>query len=99
MPKKIQLETFSNDLKSDLITDYSECVVRNDRQSVFSLVRQLVKSQFEFSDNELTTRLWQEIAERGIDIERVIHLLYGCSFYDDEEMLEADLSYFERRSA
>ena len=31
---------------------------------------------------------------RGIDIDRIIHLMYGCnSYFDDEEMLTIDLSF------
>ena len=70
-----------------------ESRVRNDRQSIFSIVRELVHAQFELGDTELTNRLWQDVADREIDIQRIINLMYGCIFYDDEEMLAADLAY------
>ncbi len=73
--------------------DIAESRIRNDRQSVFTLTRELVNAQFELGDQELTNRLWQDVADRNIDIGRIINLMYGCFSYDDETMLEADLSY------
>ena len=72
----------------------TELRLRNDRQAVFELTRELVNAQFNLDDKELICRLWQEVADRGIDINRIIHLMYGCCFHDDdEEMLEVDLKY------
>ena len=76
------------------VLDASESRMRNDRQSIFLLVRELVHAQFELSDHELTSRLWQEVADRKINIDRIINLMYGCTFHDDEEeMLEVDLAF------
>ena len=72
----------------------SESRIRNDRQSVFSLVKELVHAQFELSDQELTNRLWQEINSREIDLDRVINLMYSSSCQDESVMLEADLAFF-----
>ncbi len=75
-----------------------ESRMRNDRQSIFSLVRELVHAQFELCDYELTNRLWKDVADREIDTERIINLMYGCTFHDDDHaMLEADLA-FEKQS-
>ena len=77
-----------------LSLDVAESRMRNDRQSIFSLVRQIVHAQFELGDHELTSRLWQEVGDRQIDIDRIIHLMYGCTFHDnEEEMLEVDLAF------
>ncbi len=46
---------FSKEIRST-----EECLQRNDRQSYFSLTRQLVKAQFVLADGQLTARLWQE---------------------------------------
>ena len=71
-----------------------ECRLRNDRESYFELVRQLSHAQFTLSDPVLTARLWDEVDERGMDLGRIIHLLYGCSVHDDVELLRrADESY------
>ena len=68
--------------------------IRNDRQAVFQLVRDLVQAQFTRGDAELTKRLWQDIADRKIDLDRVINLMYTCSFHeDDEEMTKVDETY------
>ena len=71
-----------------------ELKARNDRQAVFQLVRDLVKAQFDRGDEELTKRLWQDVADREIDLDRVINLMYACSFHeDDNEMTKVDETY------
>ena len=71
-----------------------EARVRNDRQAVFQLVRDLVQAQFDRGDEELTKRLWQDVADREIDLDRVINLMYTCSFHeDDNEMTKVDETY------
>ena len=68
--------------------------IRNDRQAVFQLVRDLVQAQFDRGDEELTKRLWQDVADREIDLDRVINLMYTCSFHeDDNEMTKVDETY------
>ena len=68
-----------------------ECRARNDRQSYFSVVRELAKAQFVLADVELSRRLWQEVADRDLSIDRITHLLYGCWFHDDDQaMVDAD---------
>ena len=75
----------------------AESRMRNDRPAIFSLVRELAHAQFELGDPELTNRLWQDVSDRKIDIERIINLMYGCSFHDDEAaMLEVDLAFEQR---
>ena len=71
-----------------------EARIRNDRQAVFQLVRELVQAQIELGDEELTSRLWQDVADRGIELDRVINLMYTCSFHeDDKEMTMVDETY------
>ena len=82
----------SSSIKIPLETQ--EARIRNDRQAVFQLVRDLVKAQFEQGDKELTKRLWQDVADREIEIDRIINLMYTCSFHDDEdEMTRVDEKY------
>ena len=79
---------------SKVKTETNEARIRNDRQAVFQLVRDLVQAQFDRGDAELTRRLWQDVADRGIDLERVINLMYTCSFHEDDyEMTQADEVY------
>ena len=71
-----------------------EARIRNDRQAVFQLVRDLVQAQFDRGNEELTKRLWQDVADREIDLDRVINLMYTCSFHeDDNEMTKVDEMY------
>jgi hypothetical protein len=89
------------ELKNKLISKSSkvqvgtqESRIRNDRQAVFQLVRDLVQAQFERGDEELTKRLWQDVADRDIDLDRVINLMYTCSFHEDDyEMTKVDETY------
>ena len=65
-----------------------ECRMRNDRQSYFKLVRALVHAQFNLEDQELSSRLWQDVADRDLDRGRILHLLYSChDLHDDDEMM------------
>ena len=69
----------------------SECRSRNDRQTYFSITRSLVQAQFKLDDRELSRRLWQEVADRDLEVGRIINLMYGCWFHQNEdEMLEVD---------
>ena len=94
--RKIKLAT-----KQKIITKSSkvpvgneEARIRNDRQAVFQLVRDLVQAQFDRGDEELTKRLWQDVADRYIDLDRVINLMYTCTFHEDDyEMTKVDETY------
>ena len=69
----------------------SECRSRNDRQTYFSITRSLVQAQFKLDDRELSRRLWQEVADRDLEVGRIINLMYGCWFHQDEdEMMDVD---------
>ena len=79
---------------SQLQVGIQETRIRNDRQAVFQLVRELVQAQFNRGDKELTKRLWQDVADRDIDLDRVINLMYTCSFHeDDNEMTKVEETY------
>ena len=71
-----------------------ECRSRNDRQSYFAITRELVRAQFELADMELSRRLWQDVADRDLEVGRILHLLYGCGCHQDEaEMVDVDETY------
>ena len=73
-----------------------ECRARNDRQTYFSITRDLVDAQFVLADQELTRRLWQEVGDRNLEIGRIINLLYRCSSHEDEsEMVEVDDAFLQ----
>ena len=71
-----------------------ECRLRNDRLSYFSLTRQLVEAQFVLRDGELSARLWHEVADRDLDLGRIVNLLYCCTDHaSDDVMRSSDESY------
>jgi len=67
----------------------AECRLRNDRQSYFAITRALVKAQFVLADSVLSQRLWQEVADRDMEVGRILNLLYGSCFQDDEDEMTA----------
>ena len=75
-----------------------EARIRNDRQAVFQVVRDLVQAQFARGDEELTKRLWQDVADRKIDLDRVINLMYTCSFHEDDEEMTNVMSLIKRQA-
>ena len=88
----LKKEIISNSSKLQVGTE--EARIRNDRQAVFQLVRDLVQAQFDRGDEELTKRLWQDVADRDIDLDRVINLMYTCSFHEDDyEMTKVDETF------
>ena len=79
---------------SKVPVEKEEVTERNDRHAVFQLVRDLVQAQIDRGDEELSKRLWQDVADREIDLDRVINLMYTCSFHeDDNEMTKVDETY------
>ena len=85
------LQAASRSIRGSLRTpgaqSFDECRLRNDRQSYVALSRQLVQAQFVLRDRELTNRLWQEVANREMDLGRIINLLYRCSSPEDDEAM------------
>ena len=76
------------------LEEVEECRLRNDRQSYLSLTRRLVRAQFQLADESRASQLWQEVIHRGMDVDRITHLMYGCQFHDDDNaMLIADCEY------
>ena len=83
---------------SKLHSGIKESRIRNDRQTVFQLVRDLVQAQFYRADEELTKRHWQEVADREINLDSVINLMYTCSFHEnDYQMTKVDDTYKKDR--
>ena len=74
-------------LRTPGVQSFDECRLRNDRQRYVALSRQLVLAQFVLRDWELTTRLWQDVASREMDLGRIINLLYCCASPEDDEAM------------
>ena len=98
MPKvlKAASETIRNLLKPPVQHSISEDRLRNDRQSYFAMTRALNEAQMEWRDAELSSRLWQEVFDRGMDRGRILHLIYSVENPRDEEALQkADMAYLQ----
>ena len=68
------------------------------QQANFDAARRLAQSQFQLADAELSQRLWQDVADRDLDVDRILNLLYGCWFQDDPAALRAaDVEFQARR--
>ena len=50
------------------------------QQAHFDAARRLAQAQFQLADAELSQRLWQDVADRDLDVDRILNLLYGCWF-------------------
>jgi len=98
MPKvlKAASETIRKLLKSPVQQSLSEERLRNDRQSYFAMTRDLVNAQLNWRDAELSSRLWQEVADRDMDRGRILHLLYNVEVHHDEDAMQrADMAYLQ----
>ncbi|MCB4427953.1 hypothetical protein FZX09_03885 [Synechococcus sp. MU1643] len=98
MPKVLRAasQTIRNLLKPAVLNNLSEDRLRNDRQSYVAMTRALVHAQLEWRDAELSSRLWEEVADRGMDRGRLIHLLYSVEAHQDEEAMQnADMAYLQ----
>ena len=61
------------------------------------MTRQLIIAQFDLANDELSRKLWNEIATLKINPNRIINLMYRCySNQDSQSMLEADLDYLSK---
>jgi hypothetical protein len=70
------------------------------QQAHFDAARRLSLAQFQLADAELSQRLWQDVAERELDVDRILNLMYGCWFQEDREaMQEADAAYSTERAS
>ena len=56
------------------------------------------EAQFYLGDRVQEIYLWQEVADRDMDVSRIENLLHGCSFHDDEVvMAEADEGFMSKK--
>ena len=70
---------------------------RQVQEAHFDSARRLAQAQFQLADAELSQRLWQDVADRDLDVDRVINLLYGCWFQEDSGALRAADDEFQAR--
>ena len=70
---------------------------RHVQQTHFDAARRLAQAQFQLADAELSQRLWQNVADRDLDVDRIINLLYSCWFQEDSAALCAADAEFQAR--
>ena len=69
-----------------------------EQSAYFQITRDISEEQFYLGNRFQELYLWQEVADRGMEVSRIENLLYGCFFHDDEEaMVEADSEYMARK--
>ena len=96
VPSGLSQERISRQLLRETVLAGEECRARNDRQTYFSMAREIVDAQFVRADQELTRRLWQEVGDRNLEMGRIINLLYCCcSHEDDSAMVEVDEAFLQ----
>ena len=70
---------------------------KRQQQAHFDAARRLAQAQFQLADAQLSQRLWQDVADRDLDVDRILNLLYGCWFQDDPAALRAADAEFQSR--
>ena len=94
MIKKVQPADLQQYSYTSPATAVLDAALGDERKAIFAITREIVHAQIRLGDDELSRRLWDEVAERKIDPRRIINLIYGCASHDDDAaMLQADLSY------
>ena len=69
-----------------------------EQSAYFKITRDISEAQFYLGNRFQELYLWQEVADRDMEVSRVENLLYGCFSYDDEEaMAEADREFMARK--
>ena len=65
-----------------------------EQAAYFKITRDISEAQFYLGNRFQELYLWQEVADRDMEVSRIENLLYGCLFQDDEAaMIEADREF------
>ena len=68
-----------------------------EQYAYFKIARDICEAQFYLGNRFQEIYLWQEVADRDMEVSRIENLLYGCFFHDDEEeMAEADREFMSK---
>ena len=69
-----------------------------EQSAYFQITRDISEAQFYLGNRFQEIYLWQEVADRDMDVSRIENLLYGCSFHDDAAaMAEADDDFMSKK--
>lgn len=71
-----------------------------EQSAYFEITRDISEAQFHLGNRFQEIYLWQEVADRNMNVERIENLLYGCFFHDDEDaMIEADKKFMANKQS
>ena len=69
-----------------------------EQSAYFKIAREISEAQFNLGNRFQEIYLWQEVADRDLEVSRIENLLYGCFFHDDEEaMVETDREFMSKK--
>ena len=69
-----------------------------EQSAYFKITRDISDAQFYLGDRIHELYLWQEVADRDMEVSRIENLLYGCFSHDDETaMIEADREFMAKK--
>tara|TARA_B100002051_G_C16679501_1_gene608951 strand:+ start:856 stop:1131 length:276 start_codon:yes stop_codon:yes gene_type:complete len=71
-----------------------------EQSAYFEITRDISEAQFYLGNKFREIYLWQEVADRNMNVERIENLLYGCFFHDDEDaMIETDRKFMANKKS
>ena len=69
-----------------------------EQSTYFKFTREISEAQFYLGNRFQEIYLWQEVADRDMEVSRIENLLYGCFSHDDEAaMIEADREFMAKK--
>ena len=60
-----------------------------EQSAYFQITRDISEAQFYLGNRFQELYLWQEVADRDMEVGRILNLLYGICFQDDEDEMTA----------
>ena len=69
-----------------------------EQSAYFQITREISEAQFYLGNRFREIYLWQEVADRDMEVPRIENLLYRCFFHNDEEAMdEADREFMSKK--
>ena len=69
-----------------------------EQSAYLKITREISEAQFYLGNKFQELYLWQEVADRDMEVSRIENLLYGCFSHDDEAaMIEVDREFMAKK--
>ena len=69
-----------------------------EQSAYLKITRDISEAQFYLGNRFQELYLWQEVADRDMEVSRIENLLYGCFLHDDADaMIEADREFMAKK--